>query len=68
MTYDIRVNGSTGRTIQALATRPDYGLALVSIPPRDFFHLLRSHGDNAQIEAKRYKAFAHHTIFQETYR
>jgi len=65
---DIRVNGSTGRTIQALVTRPDYGLALAAIPLRDLFHLLRSHGDNAQIECKRYARFSHHSIFEEKFR
>ena len=65
--FDIMVRGSTGRTIEALATRPDYGQTLVTIRWADFLHLLVNHGDNAHIEAKRYKKFAHHSIFEEKF-
>jgi len=65
--YDIEVRGSTGRTIKALATRPDYGSTLVSIPLADFYHMLAEHGDGAHIEAKRYKRFALHTIFSDKF-
>ena len=62
--YDAIVRGSTGRRIKALATRPDYGQWLVSIPIEDFYHLLAEHGDGALIEVKRYKKFAHHTLYE----
>jgi hypothetical protein len=61
--WDITVRGSTGRTINALATRPDHGRWLVTIPFEDFAHILAEHGDNAHIEVKRYARFALHTIF-----
>ncbi|RPJ20462.1 MAG: hypothetical protein EHM35_19440 [Planctomycetaceae bacterium] len=65
--YDVRVNGSTGRIINALVTRPDYGQALASIPLRDFFHLLSEHGDAAFIECKRLKKVALHRIYEEKF-
>ena len=61
--WDVTVRGSTGRTIEALATRPDYGFPLVSIPLADFLHLLAAHGDSAHIECKRYKKMAHHSLY-----
>ena len=65
--WDLTVRGSTGRTIEALATRPDFGKTLVSIPLADFLHLLVSHGDSARIECKRYAKFAHHSIYTDTF-
>ena len=65
--YDIQVRGNTGRNLDALITRPDYGQALVTIRLADFFHLLAEHGDGAHIEAKRYKAFRHHSIFEDKF-
>lgn len=65
--YDVRITGSTGRVIAAIATRPDRGSTLVTIPMKDFFHLLANHGDNAIVECKRYKRFALHTIFNQKF-
>lgn len=65
--YDIGIRGGTGRTIEGLATRPDKGQTLVTIRLQDFLHLLASHGDAAHIECKRYKTFAHHTIFESKF-
>jgi hypothetical protein len=65
--YDISVKGGTGRTIDGLATRTDRGQSLVTIRLQDFIHLLTSHGDAAHIECKRYKSFAHHTIFESKF-
>ncbi len=65
--YDIGIRGGTGRTIDGLATRPDHGQSLVTIKLSDFLHLLASHGDGAHIECKRYKSFAHHTIFESKF-
>ena len=61
--WDITVRGSTGRTIEALATRPDYGFPLVSITLADFAHLLQEHGDSAHIECKRLAKVAIHSIY-----
>ena len=66
--YDVDIRGGTGRSIEGLATRPDRGQPLVTIRLADFFHLLASHGDGAHIEAKRYKAFRHHAIFESKFR
>lgn len=66
-TFDLMVRGSTGRFIDALATRPDRGQSLVTIRLDDFFHLLSEHGDNARIECKRYARFALHTIFDKKF-
>lgn len=67
-TYDIAVRGSTGRTIQVLATRPDHGRWLATIPLDDLFHMLQEHGDNARIEVKRYRRFALHTIWDRKFK
>jgi hypothetical protein len=47
--------------VKALATRPDRGQWLVSIPLDDFLRMLDA---PAEVEVKRYKRFAHHTIFE----
>ncbi len=65
--HDITVRGSTGRTIHALAAQANYGPPLVTIPLRDFAHLLASHGDNAHIECKRLAAIALHTTFTDKF-
>jgi hypothetical protein len=66
--YDIHVWGSTGRTIEALAAKQNYGPALVTIPLDDFFHLLKEHGDAAHIECKSLKKIALHSIYQDKFR
>jgi Holliday junction resolvase len=62
--FDLRVNGSTGRRILCLATRPDRGKWLVTLTGDDFAHLLAEHGDRAFVEVKRWAAFPHHTLWQ----
>ena len=52
---------NTGDPIHALATRPDRGQWLVSIPLTDFLRML---DNRAEVEVKRYKKFSHHTIFE----
>ena len=66
--YDIFVRSGTGRTIEALVTRPDYGKALATIRLDDLFHLLVAHGDGAHIEAKRLAKVAIHSIFDDKFR
>jgi hypothetical protein len=66
--FDIKVRGYTGKTIEALAAKQNFGPALVTIPLTDFFHLLRGHGDGANIEAKSLKKIALHTIYQDKFR
>lgn len=53
--------------VRALATRPDRGRALVAVPLDEFLELLSASGFRAELEAKRYARFAHHTIFEETF-
>ena len=65
--YDIEVRGNTGRTIDTLVTRPDYGQPLAIIRFRDFAHILQEHGDNAHIEAKRLAKVAIHSIFEDKF-
>lgn len=65
--YDIKVVGSTGRVINALAAKADYGQALVTIPLNDFFHLLSNHGDSAHIECKRLAKIALHSIYEDKF-
>ncbi len=65
--YDIQVRGNTGRDTNALVTRPDYGTTLVTISFVDFMHLLSEHGDGARIECKRFKKFAHHSIYADKF-
>jgi hypothetical protein len=62
--YDINVRGNTGRVIEALVAREDYGSPLVTIPLRDYFHLLQEHGDSSHIECKRLKRIALHGIYE----
>ena len=65
--YDIAVRGSTGRIIETLVTRPDYGQALATMRLRDFFHLLQEHGDHAHIECKRLAKVSLHSIFEDKF-
>lgn len=63
--FDLRVHGSTGRTIKVLATRPDRGLWLATITLGDLGHLLEVHGDRAEVEVKRRRAFPQHTLWSK---
>lgn len=65
--YDIEVRGGTGRTIEALVTRPNYGQALATTRLADLFHLLSEHGDAAHIECKRLAKVAVHSIFEDKF-
>ena len=65
--HDIDIRGSLGRSLDVLATRPDNGTWLATIRLSDLFHLLSEHGDSARIEVKRYKKFAHHSIFEDKF-
>jgi hypothetical protein len=65
--WDITVRGSTGHTIEALVTRPNYGQAMATIRLHDFFHLLAAHGDSAHIECKRLAKVAVHSIFEDKF-
>jgi hypothetical protein len=65
--WDHTVRGSTGRTIEALVTRPDRGRALATIALDDLFHILAEHGDNAHIECKRFARIALHTIYEKKF-
>ena len=66
--WDLEVEGSTGHVIEALVTRPDRGKALATVRLDDLFHVLREHGDPANIECKRYARFVIHTIFNDTFK
>lgn len=66
-TYDVQVQGSTGRTVNVLATRPDRGYWLVTITLDDLIHMLSQHGDAAHIEVKRYARFSLHSIFDKKF-
>jgi hypothetical protein len=65
--WDITVRGSTGRTIEALVARENYGPPLATIRLRDFAHLLAAHGDNAHIECKHLSRIALHGVFQSKF-
>jgi Holliday junction resolvase len=53
--------------IQALATRPDRGQWLVSIKLTDFVELLAIAQGDCDMEVKRHKRFAHHTIYEQKF-
>jgi len=50
--------------IKALATRPDYGEWLLTVNLDDFCELVGGVWP-LEIECKRWKRFAHHTLFKE---
>ena len=61
-------SGSPKRPLQLLATRPDRGQWLLTMTVEDFKRLCRLpwiHG--MQIEVKRFKKFAHHSIFESKF-
>mgnify|MGYP001610866215 CR=1 FL=1 len=63
--YDIEVPGTSGRTIRALATRPDRGEWLVTVTLKDLVHLAWHSSDRFEIEVKRHKAFSQHTLWDK---
>jgi hypothetical protein len=65
--YDIAVEGSTGRTINILATRPDNGQWLVTLKLDDLLHTMYAHDDTIHIEVKRFKRFSIHGIFESKF-
>lgn len=68
--FDLRLHGKpsmAGRAVNALATRPDNGQWLVSIPLDEFLDLLGYRGYGAHVEVKRYARFALHTIYQSKF-
>lgn len=68
--YDLRIHAKpsmAGRSVNALATRPDAGRWLVTIPLFEFLDLLGYRGYGAHVEVKRYKRFVHHRIFTEKF-
>lgn len=68
MEYDIHVTSELeDGSVDALATRPDRGQWLVTIPLREFAELLAYRGYGARIEVKRYRRFALHTIFENKF-
>jgi hypothetical protein len=51
--------------IEVLATRPDRGQWLVSMPPKHWWK--DPYSQEIRVEVKRYKKHAHHTIYEETF-
>jgi len=68
--YDLFVEPPTGKVfgtsepVTALATRPDRGQWLVSIPLPDFLRMLDT---VAKVEVKRYARFSLHAIFEKKF-
>jgi hypothetical protein len=70
--WDLEQTGGGGAVfIPLLATRPDRGEWLISMTLDTFRELLGDQGETdaieVAIESKRYKRFAHHTIYEETF-
>lgn len=68
-TYDLAQPGSIKvpqEPIEVLATRPDHGMWLMTMPLDDFMYLTVVE-DKVHIEVKRYKRFAHHAIFEKKF-
>ena len=65
--FDLEVEGDDKgyiESIHVLATRPDFGRALITMDMEDFLWLLKQGGPTAWIECKRFKRIAHHTLFE----
>ena len=59
-------DGEDDDPIRVVATRPDRGFWLVTMRPVDWY---RNHEEHQiQVEVKRWARFAHHTIYEETFR
>lgn len=65
--WDVTVRGSTGRTIEALVARENYGKAMATVPLADFLHLIAEHGDSAHIECKHLARIALHGIYERKF-
>lgn len=69
--YDVVINMDSdglAEVVNALATRPDRGQTLVTIPLSVFFDLLDVTGVEAHVECKRYARFALHAIYESKFR
>ena len=53
--------------MEALATRPDRGRWLITIPIEDYLTLLGPSEYGADVEVKRYARFAIHAIYEDTF-
>jgi len=70
--WDLEQLGRDGGIVyRFLATRPDRGQWLVTMSLDDFLELVGDKAVDADddwlFEVKRFKRFAHHTIFEETF-
>lgn len=71
--YDVFVPGrGTTEPFQVLATRPDRGRWLATVPLEDLAELVRYYNRGEanygmQVEVKRYSRFALHTIFESKF-
>jgi Holliday junction resolvase len=63
--FDIEVLGPRLDPINVLATRPDRGRTLVTVSLEDLFRLIPM--NSLHVEAKRYKRFALHTLYEEKF-
>lgn len=63
--FDIEVLGPRMDPVNVLATRPDRGRTLISITLDDLFRIIPM--NTLHIEAKRYKRFALHTLYEEKF-
>ncbi len=65
--YDVKVLG-TLPSIKVLATRPDRGEWLCTMRLSELVHyLLLLDGKAAEIEVKRWRSFAHHSVFEKKF-
>ncbi len=66
--WDLTTKGRGDYPIDVLATRPDRGQWLITLRLADFVDLLDLlNPPKLHIEVKRYKKFAHHTIFTDKF-
>jgi len=70
-TFDLTKPGYGREPLEILATRPDRGQSLVTMRWTDFMSLFGSftfeRSTPVHVEAKRYKRFSLHSIFEETF-
>ena len=67
MKHDITIVGNRERPLEVLATRPDRGQWLLTMRLEDFNDLYRTSMRQAHVEVKRFKKFAHHSIFESKF-
>lgn len=63
--YDVDVIGD--HPVQVLATRPDRGRWLATLPLDDLAALMASSDIGGQVEVKRYAKFSLHTIYEKKF-